>query len=90
MFGLHLATARLGMLKGRKKIRHGGSLGHRPFLTQQFCRPFRGVTFFGPYLGLKPQAESSCPFGAKTNFAPRDKSDCPMATNAPGFYVDRP
>jgi hypothetical protein len=33
-----------------------------PLLRQPFCRPFRAVRFFCPYLGLKPQAESYYPF----------------------------
>jgi hypothetical protein len=31
-------------------------------------RPFRAGGFLNPYLGLKPQAESYCPFGAETEF----------------------
>ena len=29
-------------------------------------RPFRADAFLNRYLGLKPQAESYCPFGAET------------------------
>ena len=33
-------------------------------LRHRFCRPFRAGVFLNQHLGLKPQAESFCPFGA--------------------------
>ena len=35
-------------------------------LRHRFYRPFRAGGFLNQHLGLKPQAESSCPFGAST------------------------
>jgi hypothetical protein len=39
-------------------------------LRQRFCRPFRAGGFLNQHLGLKPQAESSCPFRASTGSSP--------------------
>src|ERR1700759_265088 len=36
-------------------------------LVRSFCRPFRARRSWWRFPGLKPWAESSCPFGAKTS-----------------------
>jgi hypothetical protein len=46
MFGLHLATARLGMLKGRKRIGYRCFVRSTPTLEGIVLQPFRAVRLF--------------------------------------------
>jgi len=57
VFELHLATARLGMLKGPQILGTGGLFVQRlTYLKNRFYRPFQGGVFFYRHLWLKPQA----------------------------------
>jgi hypothetical protein len=39
------------------------------FIAKPIYRPFRAGAFLNRYLGVKPQAESYCPFGAETKYS---------------------
>jgi hypothetical protein len=45
-------------------------------LAKPIYRPFRASAFLNRYLGLKPQAESYCPFGAETDQSPIRRTRC--------------
>ena len=60
-----------GVLKGRKMFGMEVSFFISVDLRKTDLPPLRGGRFLNRYLGLKPQAESCCPFGAETERAAR-------------------
>ena len=63
---LHPASAGLGMLSGRKMLGWTFRSSSLFIFAKPIYRPFGAGAFLNRYLGLKPQAESYCPFGAET------------------------
>jgi hypothetical protein len=59
VFELHLATARLGMLKGWQDLNHTAN----EHAATNRLPPFQGGFMIWIYPGLKPRAQSFYPFG---------------------------